>query len=153
MSQTDPLVHILQEWTGALMRSSMRSLILHMKEHELSMSQLGALFQIHRGRSNVSDLGEGLGITIAAASQMLDRLVQQGLIVRLEDPQDRRAKKLALTDKGRRILQDSAQARQGWLQDLVATLSASEKERIASALKVMIEKTNQLERHAELARQ
>lgn len=152
MPHPDTVVHVLQEWIGALMRGSMRSFILYMKENDLSMSQVGALFQINRGSSNVSDLGEGLGISIAAASQMLERLVQQGLIVRLEDPQDRRVKQLALTDKGRRIMQASVQARQSWLEELVAALSASERELVASAMKVLIARTGELERRPEPAR-
>ena len=104
---------------------------------------------INRGRSNVSDLGEGLGISTAAASQMLERLVQQELILRSEDPQDRRVKHLALTDKGCQIMQEIIQARQGSLEELVSILSASEKEQIAAAVRVMIEKTNQLDQHSE----
>ena len=76
MSSVDPLPPILQEWIGIFMRRSMRSLIQYIKENDLSMSQIGALFQIQRGKSNVSELGEGLGISTAAASQMLERLVQ-----------------------------------------------------------------------------
>ena len=146
MPSNDALTVLLQEWIGLLMRRSMRSsLILMLKKNELSMSQIGALFQINRGRSNVSDLGERLGITIAAASQMLERLVQQGLILRSEDPQDRRVKKLLLTDKGRRIMEEIMHARQGWLTDLIPTLSADEKEQIAAAVRILIDKTNQLE--------
>ena len=78
----------------AFMHRSMHSLIHYIKKNDLSMSQIGALFQINHGKSNVSELGEGLGITIAAASQMLERLVQQELILRTEDPEDRRVKKL-----------------------------------------------------------
>ena len=148
----DPLTITLQEWIGAFMRNSMRSFILYSKENGLSMSQIGALFQINHGRSNVSDLGDGLGITNAAASQMLERLVQQELILRSEDSQDRRVKHLVLTDKGCRIMQESVQARQGWLVDLVAILSADEKEQIAAALKVLIDKTNQLDQHSESER-
>jgi|SRR5271157_3322661 len=144
MSRSDALTRILQEWIGDFMQSSMRSLILYSKENGLSMSQIGALFQIYHGRSNVSDLGEGLGITNAAASQMLERLVQQKLILRSEDPQDRRVKQLALTDKGCRIMDESIRARQGWLDDLVSGLSASQKELVAAAVKILIEKTNQL---------
>ena len=146
----DPLTTTLQEWIGVFMHHSMRSFILYSKENGLSMSQIGALFQINHGRSNVSDLGDGLGITNAAASQMLERLVQQELILRSEDLQDRRVKHLVLTDKGCRIMQESIQARQGWLVDLVAILSADEKEQIAAALKVLIDKTNQLDRPSEL---
>ncbi len=152
MPRSDPLVLLLQEWMGAVMRRSLRSMILYMKENELSMSQIGALFQIQRGTSNVSDLGEGLGITIAAASQMLERLVQQGLIQRSEDPLDRRAKKLILTDKGKGILQKSVQARQVWMGDMAAALSGQEKEQIAEALKIMIEKTKQLDQVPETGR-
>jgi len=131
------------------MHRSMRSLILYMKENDLSMSQVGALFQINHGRQHVSELGEGLGISIAAASQMLERLVQQELILRSEDPQDRRVKQLALTHKGCRIMHESVQARQGWLEDLVSTLSAGEKGQIAAAIKVLIDKANQLDQQSE----
>jgi DNA-binding MarR family transcriptional regulator len=145
MPHADSLVVILQEWIGTFMRRSMHGLILYTKENELSMSQIGALFQINRGKSNVSDLGEELGITLPAASQMLERLVQQGLILRSEDPQDRRARHLILTDKGCRIIRESVQARQGWLEDLSAILSASEKEQVVLAVKLMIKRTHQLD--------
>ncbi len=149
MPSADPLVLTLQEWIGTFMRRSMRNFIHYSKETGLSMSQIGALFQINHGRSNVSDLGEGLGITNAAVSQMLDRLVQDGLILRSEDPQDRRAKQLVLTDKGRRIMQETIQARQGWIEDLVSKLNAGEKEQIATALRVLIDRIDLLDRTAE----
>jgi len=152
MSNADPLVGLLHEWTGAFMHRSMHSFIRYMKENELSMSQVGALFQIKHGRSNVSDLGEELGITTAAASQMLERLVQQDLIRRSEDPQDRRAKQLVLTDKGCRIVQEAIQARQGWLEGLVAALSAREKEQVATAVRVMIDKTDRLDEEPQSGR-
>ena len=152
MPHADPLLGILREWIGAFMRRSMRSLILYMKANDLSMTQVGALFQINRGRSNVSDLAEGLGITIAAASQMLERLVQQNLVLRSEDPQDRRVKQFVLTDKGRRIIQESVEARQGWPEDFVSLLSEREKEQIAAAVKIMIAKTNQLDQESVLER-
>jgi DNA-binding MarR family transcriptional regulator len=152
MPSTDSLVLILQEWLGGFMSRSMRGLILYLKASDLSMSQIGALFQINRGRSNVSDLGEGLGISKAAASQMLERLVQQELILRSEDPLDRRVKKLVLTDKGSRLIQQSVQVRQDLLEDLVSTLSEDEKIQITAAVKIMIEKTKQLNHHTEPAR-
>jgi DNA-binding MarR family transcriptional regulator len=149
MPRSDPLTLTLQELIGDFMRSSMRSLILYSKENGLSMSQIGALFQIYHGRSNVSDLGEGLGISHAAASQMLERLVQQKLILRTEDPQDRRVKQLVLTDKGCRIIQESVRARQGWLDDLVSGLSAGQKEQIAATVEILIKKTNELDQRPE----
>ncbi len=142
MSKADPTLALLHEWMAAFMRHSMHSMILYMKQNDLSMSQIGALFQVQRGRSNVSDLGEGLGITIAAASQMLERLVQLGLVRRTEDPQDRRAKKLVLTDRGCRVIEESVQARQGWASELVSSLSPDEKEQVAAAVRLMVDKIN-----------
>jgi DNA-binding MarR family transcriptional regulator len=54
---------------------------------------------------------------------MLDRLVQLELILRTEDPDDRRGKQIELTDKGKRFLEDGIRARQTWVNDLLQSLS------------------------------
>jgi DNA-binding MarR family transcriptional regulator len=123
----------------------MRHFICYARECGLSMSQLGALFLIHRsGSSGVTDLGDHLGVTSSAASQMLERLVQQELVLRSEDPSDRRVKQIILTDRGLQVLRDSIRAHQRWLYDLAGTLSDSEKEAIIGALNTLIDKANHL---------
>ena len=148
MRSTDPFVATLHSWIEVFMRRSMHNFILYSKESGLSMSQIGALFRIHRFTSGVSDLGDNLGISKAAASQMLERLVQQELILRTEDPNDRRSKKIVLSEKGCQTLQESMDARQEWLNDLAITLSPDEKKQIISALNILIEKTKKIETHA-----
>jgi DNA-binding MarR family transcriptional regulator len=150
MQQADPFVVTLQKWIEVFMQRSMRGFLGYARESGLSMSQLGALFQIRRrGSSGVTDLADRLGVSSSAASQLLERLVQQGLILRSEDPNDRRVKKLVLTDKGRQVLQASVRARQGWLSDLAQTLNEGEKEAIVAALSILVDKTNQLSQSAE----
>ena len=145
MQATDPLVATLQRWMEVSMHRSIHDFVRYARESGLSMSQLGALFHIHRrGRSGVTDLGDHLGVTSSAASQLLERLVQQGLILRSEDPSDRRAKQLILTEKGRQVLQESIRARQSWLSDLSATLSEREKEAIIAALNILIDRASHL---------
>jgi DNA-binding MarR family transcriptional regulator len=142
MLPIDPFVVTLQKWLEVSMHRSVRHLICYARGSGLSMSQLGALFHIHRmGTSGVTDLGEHLGVTSAAASQMLERLAQQGLILRSEDPSDRRAKQIVLTDKGLQVLQESMRSRQNWLYNLAAALSDSEKETITAAMNVLIDRT------------
>jgi DNA-binding MarR family transcriptional regulator len=144
MSNADPFVSTLHLWIEAFMRRSMRNFLRYARESGLSMSQLGALFHLHRkGSTGVTDLGDHLGVTNAAVSQMLERLVQQELILRSEDPIDRRVKRIVLTDKGLQIFQESIRARQGWLVDLAEILSADEKEQITAALNILIDKANQ----------
>jgi MarR family transcriptional regulator, organic hydroperoxide resistance regulator len=145
MQPTDPFSSTLHKWVEIFMRRSMRSFMLFSKENNLSMSQIGALFHIYRGASGVSDIGDDLGITSAAASQMLEQLVRLELILRSENQRDRRVKQLVLTDKGRQVLQDSLHARQGWLDDLGKDLSPAEKEQVIAALQILIEKANQQE--------
>lgn len=145
MEEADPFVVTLQEWMEVFMHRSVHDFVGYARESGLSMAQLGALFQIHhRGSCGVTDLGDNLGVTSSAASQMLDRLVQQGLILRSEDPSDRRVKQIILTDRGLHVLQESIRARQSWLSDLAETLSDSEKEAIIAALNILTDKANHL---------
>lgn len=152
MHSIDPFIVTLRKWIEIFMRHSMRNFIHYSKESGLSMSQIGALLHIHRGASGVSDLGDDLGVSSAAASQMLERLVQSQLILRSEDPHDRRVKLLILTDKGRQIIQESLHARQSWLDDLAGALSPGEKEQIITSLNILIDKASQLEQPSELDR-
>ena len=94
----------------------------------------------------MKDLGDHLGVSSAAASQMLERLVQQHLILRSEDPSDRRVKHLVLTERGIQTIQESIRSREEWMDDLSKTLSADEKAQVVAALNILIEKTQQLER-------
>ncbi len=145
MPATDPFISTLLAWIEVSMRRSMRNFIRYARESGLSMSQLGALFHVHRkGSIGVTDLGDHLGVTSAAASQMLERLVQQDLLLRTEDPNDRRVKQIILTEKGSRVLVESIHARQGWVNELAESLSKPEKESITAALNTLISKANQL---------
>jgi DNA-binding MarR family transcriptional regulator len=45
-------------------------------------------------------LSNKLGITLAAVSQLVDHLVKRGYVDRKVDLQDRRTKRLSLTEKG-----------------------------------------------------
>lgn len=152
MQSTDQFLATLQEWVAVFMRRSMRNFIRYTRDSGLSMSQVSALFHIHHARDcGVSELSDNLGVTRGAASQLLDRLVQQGLILRTEDPDDRRMKQLVLTEKGAHIVQEGVRARQGWLGELAHTLSPAEQIQVAAALDILIQKAYQFDNLAETA--
>lgn len=134
------------EWTRLVMRHSMHGLVHYAKENGLSMSQTVALFKIKRnGRCGVADVGEDLQVSSAAASQMLDRLVQQGFIQRSENPEDRRGKCLTLTEKGQAFLQKGIHVRQRWIRDLVDSLSLEEKQAANETIAMLVGKARALE--------
>jgi len=147
---SEPFVDTLKKWFEVSMHHSMRNFIHYARNSGLSMSHFGALFHIqHRGTSGVTEVGDHLGVTSAASSQMLERMVQQELILRTEDPDDRRVKQIILTDNGRRVLEEGIRARQGWLDDLAKTLSDDEKETIKLALDILIDKAKNLKQPIE----
>jgi DNA-binding MarR family transcriptional regulator len=146
MGSASPLKLVLQEWVAVTMRGSMRQMVRHAKASGLSMPQLGTLLHIQRkGVMAVSDIGSHLGVTNAATSQMLDRLVAQGLVARSEDPHDRRVRQIVLTPEGSRRVKEGLQVRLSWLDGLSDLLSPREQEQIVSALKLLIEKANLLD--------
>jgi DNA-binding MarR family transcriptional regulator len=145
-SGNNELVDALRAWAGVFMHQSMRRTIQFAKQHHLSMSQLGAMMHVRRaGSCAVADISDGLGVTSAAVSQMLDRLVDQGLVARTEDPSDRRAKRIELTPSGTDTLDSAMAAREAWFHELAASLDRAESSRAAAALTTLTERTRQLE--------
>ncbi len=145
MTTKDSFLASFQAAMGQLIQVSMRSFWRYIKERGLTMPQMFALrYLYYRGESNISDIARELGVTNAAASQMLDRLVGQGLILRQEDPHDRRNKKLTLTEAGRLLLRESSQAQRAWLDELVKSMSQEELEKLSEAMDILAEKASAL---------
>lgn len=70
----------------------------------LTSAQAGALFAIPaEGGASVNAVAEALSLAQSAASVLVQRLEQAGLIERETDPADRRAVRLALTARGKSL--------------------------------------------------
>ena len=146
MSPTKVLTEVIREWSEVFMHRSGRDFKRFMDETGLSFSQLSVLMRLqHGGSSGVSDIGDQLGVTNAAASQAVDRLVQLGLIERTEDPEDRRAKRLALTPKGRALIEKGIEARSKWIEGLTDALTPDQQAMIISALTLLTESARKME--------
>lgn len=145
MPHADPFISSFHEWMELFMHRSMRGYMLYAREKGLSRSMIGTLFHLsHRDHAGVTDLGEHLGVSSAAASQMLEHLVEEGLIERTEDPDDRRMKKITMTAKGYQVIKESVSARLGWVEDLSVKFSEEEKVQITSAMELIIKKAEKM---------
>lgn len=145
MSDQAPFTDALRDWVEASMQRSMHAFIRYARRSALSFSQVNSLFRLyHHGTSPVNDLAEHLGISMPAVSQLLAPLEEIGLIQRTEDPNDRRVKQIALTDKGNLFVQESMRARHAWLDDLAQVLSDDEKDQILPALQLLTQGAYQL---------
>lgn len=145
MSQEEIFLNALREWMEASMYRSFHAFIRHNRESDLSLSQVNALFRLyHHGASSVNDLASHLGITTAAVSQLLDPLIAAGLVLRSEDPKDRRKKLIALTEKGKDLVKRSLNTRHAWLSELSSVLSDDEKEALLPDIKLLNQRTREL---------
>jgi len=136
----------IRAWMDVFMHRSMRGWGRYAKSTGLSMPQFSIIMQLHyRGACGMSKVSEGFDITPAGASQLVDKLVQSGLIQRVEDPQDRRAKLLSLTDKGRDLVQQGIEERYRWVDQLAERLTAEERSQVSDALDIMTRTAQELE--------
>lgn len=146
MASVPQLIQTIRQFMDLAMHHTMRERVHFAKATGLSMPQFGILMQLHyRKDCGVSDIGERFDITNAAASQLVDKLVQSGLIQRQEDPNDRRAKLLNLTAKGRELIQQDVEKRYRWVDQLTGKLTAEERAKIAEALTIMTRTAQELE--------
>jgi DNA-binding MarR family transcriptional regulator len=76
------------------------------RQGQISLGQLHALRIVGRydGRARVQDLSGEIGITVGAASKLVDRLERDGLASRSPNPANRRSSLIALTATGQQAL-------------------------------------------------
>ena len=144
--KSEEFTRVLHNWVEVFMQRSMRDFVQFSKDSGLSMSQLSTLFRIYHSRAcGVSSIGDHLGVTNAAASQMVDRLVQLGFLERSENPLDRRVKHLSLTEKGRSVVDDSLAARRRWMAQLTEALTPQDQVAIIAALTILTQAAIRIE--------
>lgn len=138
MSPSEEFSRVVRAWAEVFMHRSMSDFKRFMEDTGLSFSHINILMRLfHGGNCGVSEIGEQMGITNAAASQTVDKLVQMGMIRRTEDPHDRRAKLLEITRDGRVLIEKGVDLRSKWIENLTDDLSAEEQEMITSALVIL----------------
>jgi DNA-binding MarR family transcriptional regulator len=72
---------------------------------EVTLTQYRTLVVLaSRGPQNLAGLAEGVGVTPATATRMCDRLVRKDLVRRRTERDDRRQLRVALTAKGRSLV-------------------------------------------------
>jgi DNA-binding MarR family transcriptional regulator len=101
----------------------------------LSSAQLFALQQIaEHPRASINDLAALTFTHQSSVSVVIQRLVEQGLVVRKVSAEDRRRQSLELTGEGRRVLRRAPAAVQESLIAAISTLPAAERRALARSL-------------------
>ena len=120
-----------------------------MQETGLSRPQIHALLHIyHAGECPVSEIGDLSDASPAAASQLVERLVRQGLVERTEDPANRRMKIVRLTPRSLDLIRRGV-ASNPFLGDLMARLTDRQRKTVYAAFNYLAEAARQLHRSQE----
>jgi len=97
------------------------------KQLGLSHAQMSMLYLLfYHKQSTVKQIAEFLGITKSAVTQLMDPLVDEGLVRRQPDPKDRRIVHLSLTPDGRVVLKKMAKHKFAGLRSRLQSLSTEE---------------------------
>jgi DNA-binding MarR family transcriptional regulator len=140
------LTETVRQWMDVFTIRSMHAWGHYVKASGLSMPQFSILMNLnYRQTCGISDIGAHMEISAAAASQLVEKLVQSGLLERTEDPHDRRAKLLTLSDKGRALIKNGIEARSSWVDEMIAALTPDEYESVAAALGSLTRAAGRLE--------
>jgi DNA-binding MarR family transcriptional regulator len=83
-------------------------------------------------------LYEAVMISSGGMTNRLDRLERAGLVERRPDPSDRRGKLIALTDAGKRVIDETIGRHVANEERLLSVLTAAEQEKLNSLLRKLI---------------
>jgi DNA-binding MarR family transcriptional regulator len=110
-------------------------------EADLSLTQLKALMILGGQESaSVKQLAGILHLSEAATSRAADAMVRRGLLARKECAEDRRSRRLALTDEGRALRDRVIEARVAGLVDFVERLNPQEQSALAAAVSPIVKR-------------
>ncbi len=104
----------------------------------VTMSQAKVLYLVQAAPGlRMSDLSARLGVSLSTVSGVVDRLVDQGLLNRRDDPADRRHVVLRMTDAGTTQLQLIRELNEGQVRTLLSSIEVADLAVIGQALDLL----------------
>jgi DNA-binding MarR family transcriptional regulator len=101
----------------------------------LSLAQYHVLEPLGSGPRTNRELAESAGISAPTVTRMVDGLLQRGLVTRIDDPLDRRAVVISLTEEGRIALTRKQREYAARRRRIAATLEPHEQKVAADLLR------------------
>lgn len=117
--------------------SNVRCYIKSASEPELGFVQFRILANIERGIDTARHIADLHGVSQAAISKTVEALVNDGLLVRKQNKNDRRCVKLILTTKGKKAVKEIKSDASMAFESTLNLLSKKEKVELISALECL----------------
>jgi DNA-binding MarR family transcriptional regulator len=149
--------------TAARISALLRHLFLYdrgnllrvIEESGLSMTQsktlleLGGLGEPIEARQ-VTDLAEALGVSVPSMSRAVDGLVKKRLATRVEDPEDRRVRRVAIAEKGKKLVDALMVVRQAGMETFAASLTPAQRRKLDAAVDSLMDRPDIAEAYEHL---
>ena len=118
------------------MRALTRYAAAGIEETGLGLSDFGVLeILLHKGPLPVNTIGPIVDLTPGSISIAVDRLFAKGLVSRVESSEDRRVRIVALTARGKALIDPAFRKHSGQMRKAFAELSPEELRGLEAALK------------------
>jgi DNA-binding MarR family transcriptional regulator len=115
-----------------------------LEESELSLTQCKVLIALIPGSEGEPQAAKHVaartGSSLPTLSRAIDALVRRDLILREEDPHDRRVRNLVLTEQGERLARQLLSTRVDGLAAFIADLSPAQRRKLSTALDSLLER-------------
>ncbi|HEX9966822.1 MAG TPA: MarR family transcriptional regulator, partial [Solirubrobacterales bacterium] len=121
------------------------NLIQVIEETGLSMTQCKALLELGGlGEATeprqIGDLAETFGVSVPSMSRAVDSLVRARLATRVEDAEDRRVRRVAITEKGKKLVDRLLVVRQAGMEAFAESLSAPQRRKLDAAIDALMDR-------------
>ena len=109
---------------------------------ELTITQIKLLHHLEEAARELTlkEASELVLLSLPAISRTVDDLVRRGFVERHEDTEDRRMKRVRLTDEGRAVSRRLNAARLTGLERFTETLTETERSTLATALQTLLQR-------------
>jgi DNA-binding MarR family transcriptional regulator len=118
----------------------------HLAELDLTLSQAQVMRVLRRGPVLTGQLAVELGISAPAITQLTDRLIRKRLIERRASDADRRSVQIALSARGKRLVDQFRQRRIHIFNEAFKSLDGEERAQVVAALEKMVTALEEYER-------
>jgi DNA-binding MarR family transcriptional regulator len=113
---------------------------------DLTMPQLKALIFLTRHDGATSgQIATNLGVGLSTITGIVDRLAEQQMVTRHEDPRDRRITRVLATDRGRALVEDLLQYRNEVVTAILSQLDPEQLQTVETAFQYLLAAASRLE--------
>lgn len=98
------------------------------EEFGTTLPRFDVMSALYRGPDGLkmSEISERLRVSNGNITGIVDRLTEEGLVLRVAVPGDRRATRVLLTPKGKSVFAEQAKAHEAWIDEMLSAFGDAE---------------------------